>query len=172
MTPSRGAFRDVFVRCDAPSFARTTLFAALAILLLVPLANALAGALAALWLRLFPAHPLPPVPPVPDWPAYPLPVRIRFLLSALLLAPVCEELLFRGLLQTLLLRRLSPRVAYPVVALAFAIPHGLTPAILPLVVLSLILSPAARAAGLLSPILLHSAYNLLVLLSVLLVLFH
>ncbi|MBR6022854.1 MAG: sporulation protein YqfD, partial [Kiritimatiellae bacterium] len=51
MTPSRGAFRDVFVRCDAPSFARTTLFAALAILLLVPLANALAGALAALWLR-------------------------------------------------------------------------------------------------------------------------
>lgn len=153
--------------CRGPraAFLRATLFSAAAILVLVPLASALATSAASLWAHFFPAHPLPPVPAIPPWRTYaPLP-RLRFLLAALLLAPACEELLFRGLLQSALLRALPPRAAYPLVALAFALLHGLTAAILPLFVLSLLLSRAARAAGLLSPFLLHSAYNLLVLLA-------
>jgi len=86
-----------------------------------------------------------------------------------LVAPVCEELLFRGLLLRALRRRVSPTAAVAISALAFALAHPMldptwgTFAVVPaLCALGVISGVAALRRGDLSvSILLHVGFNLL-----------
>jgi len=55
--------------------------------------------------------------------------RILLTISVILVAPVIEEALFRGLLQGALEARLRPWLAIVVAAVPFALLHGLTPAL-------------------------------------------
>jgi membrane protease YdiL (CAAX protease family) len=89
-------------------------------------------------------------------------------LAAGLVAPVCEELLFRGLLLRSLARRLPPAPAVAIAALVFALAHLLDPTLGTLAVV-----PALFALGALSGVLalqtgdlsrsimLHVGFNLL-----------
>jgi uncharacterized protein len=96
-------------------------------------------------------------------------------LVAGLLAPVCEELMFRGLLQRALRRRLAPAPAIAITAAAFALAHPLldwslgTFAIVPaLFALALVSGIAAEETGDLSvSILLHMGFNLVTVVGVL-----
>jgi membrane protease YdiL (CAAX protease family) len=85
-----------------------------------------------------------------------------------LLAPVCEELLFRGLLQRALRRRLTPVFAIAITSAVFALAHPLldwslgTLSIVPaLFALAVVSGVAAERTGDLSvSILLHVGFNL------------
>jgi CAAX protease family protein len=82
------------------------------------------------------------------------------------MAPVIEELLFRGLLLRALTRRLSPPAAVFVCALAFALAHvagdpNALPALPALTTLGIVLGVVALRTGSLSrPILIHAGFNL------------
>jgi membrane protease YdiL (CAAX protease family) len=88
-------------------------------------------------------------------------------------APVGEELLFRGLLLRALVRRTSPPVAIGVAALAFALVHvALDPgagfAVPALLLLGLLSGYRAWRTGNLSQsILLHAGFNLVAVLQIL-----
>lgn len=88
-------------------------------------------------------------------------------LSAVLIAPVCEEVFFRELLFRGA-RYLSPRQPAFWTALAFSLFHGLPQYGPSLVVLGLALQQARAQGGLAQAILLHSIYNLLTLLTLVL----
>lgn len=93
-------------------------------------------------------------------------------LSAGLVAPLVEELLFRGLLLRALMRRVGPALAVGISALAFALVHLLDPGaivVLPgLLLVGLVTGVLAVRSGDLSrPILLHVGFNLLVLVAAL-----
>jgi membrane protease YdiL (CAAX protease family) len=91
-----------------------------------------------------------------------------FALVAALVAPVCEELLFRGLLLRALRRRMSPAAAIIVQALAFALAHPmLSPtlgdfAVVPALFLMGAASgiAATRRGNLSASILMHIGFNL------------
>lgn len=91
-----------------------------------------------------------------------------FAVVAGLIAPVCEELLFRGLLLRALRRRFSPMVAVAIQALAFAIAHPLLSptlgdlAVVPALVLLGTASgiAATRRGDLSASILMHIGFNL------------
>lgn len=97
-----------------------------------------------------------------------------YLVAAGLLAPVLEELLFRGLLLRALVRRLDPLYAVAVCGLLFGAVHltdfsigsvARLPALVLLGTFSSVL--AVRSGGLSQPILLHLGFNLVTVLSVL-----
>lgn len=96
-----------------------------------------------------------------------------FVLAVLVVAPVGEELLFRGLLLRALVRRTSPPVAIGVAALAFALVHvALDPgagfAVPALLLLGLLSGYRAWRTGNLSQsILLHAGFNLVAVLQIL-----
>ena len=91
-----------------------------------------------------------------------------FAIVAALVAPVCEELLFRGLLLRALRRRMSPTAAVIVQALAFALAHpmlsptlgdfAVVPALFLLGAVSGIV--AVRKGDLSASILMHIGFNL------------
>lgn len=92
-----------------------------------------------------------------------------FAVVAVVIAPVCEELLFRGLLLQSLRRRLSPEWAVIVQALAFALAHpmlsptvgdvAVVPALFLLGAISGVV--AVRRGDLSASIMLHVGFNLL-----------
>jgi membrane protease YdiL (CAAX protease family) len=94
--------------------------------------------------------------------------------AAVLLAPVAEELLFRGLLYRALRRRRSVAAAAILSSLAFAVIHADVAASAPLALLNLALLGALwaviyeRTGSLIVPIVAHAVFNLLTLLQVLL----
>jgi uncharacterized protein len=98
-----------------------------------------------------------------------------FAVVAALVAPVCEELLFRGLLLRALRRRMSPELAVIVQALAFALAHPmLSPtlgdfAVVPALYLLGAVSGvvAVRRGNLSASIMMHIGFNLVTTLSVL-----
>lgn len=86
------------------------------------------------------------------------------LLTAVVLAPIVEELLFRGLLLRALLRRVTPTTAVAVSAVLFGAVHLVDPNAFPLLaafvglgVISAII--AVRSGGVGRSILLHSGFN-------------
>jgi membrane protease YdiL (CAAX protease family) len=95
-----------------------------------------------------------------------------FVLAVLLVAPVGEELLFRGVLLRALLRRTSPATAIWVAALAFALVHvildpGAGFAVPALLLLGLLSGYEAWRTGDLSrSILLHAGFNLVAVLQI------
>jgi membrane protease YdiL (CAAX protease family) len=92
-----------------------------------------------------------------------------FAVVAVVIAPVCEELLFRGLLLQSLRRRMSPEWAVIVQALVFALAHpmlsptvgdvAVVPALYLLGAISGVI--AARRGDLSASIMLHVGFNLL-----------
>lgn len=103
------------------------------------------------------------------------PGLVLFAAAVVVLAPLAEELLFRGALLRALMRRLTPAWAVFVSALVFALVHPLgdpevgsvivVPAILTLGVVSGYL--AARSGDLSRSIMLHAGFNLLTVVGVL-----
>jgi membrane protease YdiL (CAAX protease family) len=94
-----------------------------------------------------------------------LPARYALALwiSAVAVAPIAEELFFRGLLQTFLLRLVRRRwIAISLASLAFGAVHLQQPhAIAALAVLGLLIGYAyERTGSLLPPILIHALFNL------------
>ncbi|MGN0878916.1 MAG: lysostaphin resistance A-like protein [Oligosphaeraceae bacterium] len=85
-------------------------------------------------------------------------LAVLVVLSATVLAPVSEELLFRRGLHGVLACRL-PRLATPLTALCFALLHGQLHTVPTLVAVGLALQWACRREGLRQAILLHAAYN-------------
>jgi membrane protease YdiL (CAAX protease family) len=87
--------------------------------------------------------------------------RLLLGFSACVLAPLSEEVLFRGFLYPALKRPLQPVLAAVVVAGIFAAIHLNLAALLPLFVLGLLLTLAYEWSGsLLVPVIVHSAFNL------------
>ena len=90
-------------------------------------------------------------------------------LTIVLLAPVTEELLFRGALLRSLLRRVSPAVAVLISAVVFGLVHALgdpsvgTVIAMPAIILLGVVSgyQAARTGNLSRSILLHVGFNAL-----------
>lgn len=92
-------------------------------------------------------------------------LSVGILVSTVVLAPLVEELLFRGLLLRSLLRRLEPATAILVSGIVFGAVHLLDPgalvAVPGLALLGTILSVVAFRTGSLSrPILIHAGFNL------------
>ncbi len=90
---------------------------------------------------------------------------VVIVLGVVLLAPLAEELLFRGLLLRALLRRTTPGWAVGLSAAAFALVHLLDPKALPLLPGLMALGvvagvQAVRTGSLSRPILLHAGFNL------------
>lgn len=86
--------------------------------------------------------------------------RIVFGILAILLAPVVEELLFRGILYPMLKRRGYPRLALWGTSLLFAVFHSNLPTLIPLTFLAIMLTFLYEETNtLFAPILTHSLFN-------------
>lgn len=96
-------------------------------------------------------------------PARPIGVIVALWGGAIVLAPLAEELFFRGLVQTFLVRVVGNRwLAIALASVAFGIVHFQQPHAVPaLAVLALLLGYAyERTGSLLPPILIHALFNL------------
>lgn len=91
----------------------------------------------------------------------PTPFKLAAIVSAVVVAPLAEELIFRGLLQRLFASLTGrPAVAVFLASLAFALVHQPWPLQPPVFVLSLFLGMAyLRTGSLLVPILAHALFN-------------
>ncbi len=86
--------------------------------------------------------------------------RAQFIVFAVILAPIAEEALFRGILLPLLVRRLGAGIGLALVAIGFAALHGDVGSFPGLAVLSVALSLAyARTGTLLVPMAMHALFN-------------
>ena len=94
-------------------------------------------------------------PTVPRW------VRIALIFFAVGVAPVVEELLFRGLLLPLVLKGRTFLFAALLTSLYFALMHLHAPSLLPLLLLSVGFSAGYAATGsILTPIAMHMVFNI------------
>ncbi len=94
------------------------------------------------------------------------PELVLVILGVALVAPLVEELLFRGLLLRALLRRTTPLAAVLISSVVFAAAHLLDPSTLPLMAPLLLLAVisatrAVRTGELSESVLLHVGFNLL-----------
>lgn len=86
--------------------------------------------------------------------------RVFMMLAAVLIAPVAEEALFRGILFPSLLKFRSLTWAALVSSFYFALVHVHAPSLLPLFVLGIAFSAAyAKTGSLLTPIVMHALFN-------------
>ena len=91
----------------------------------------------------------------------PLPQFLLVLVAGAILAPIGEEIFFRGYLFTSLSKERRPIVAYGASSLLFAVVHFNLPALLPILVLGFGLAVARRVSGsLIAPIVAHGLNNL------------
>ncbi len=89
-------------------------------------------------------------------------VAAQIMIAAVLVAPVAEELFFRGLLYGAMRRRLSAAVAIPLVGVLFGAIHTPLAVALPMCILGgLLCYVYEKTARLAVPILLHLVFNLL-----------
>jgi membrane protease YdiL (CAAX protease family) len=88
--------------------------------------------------------------------------------TAVITAPLLEEIIFRGLLLPACLKHRSPYVAIALVSILFATVHLNATSILPLTCLGIVLATAyIRTGSLLVPITMHMTYNALQILIIL-----
>ncbi|MFM1770709.1 MAG: hypothetical protein RJA22_3238 [Verrucomicrobiota bacterium] len=86
--------------------------------------------------------------------------RTLFLLASLVLAPVAEEILFRGILYPAIKQQGHPRLALAASAVLFSAIHFNQLAFIPFIVLAVLLTLLyERTGSLLAPILAHAAFN-------------
>lgn len=91
---------------------------------------------------------------------WPWPMTIAQGVAALVLAPLAEELLFRGVLYTAIKQRGHPHLALWASSLLFAIIHVYPAGFLSLIFLAMVLAILYdRTKNLFAPILLHSLFN-------------
>jgi membrane protease YdiL (CAAX protease family) len=91
------------------------------------------------------------------WPAHLLAVQA---VVTVVIAPIGEEILFRGILYTAIKQRGRPKTAVWVTAVLFAIIHFSPVNLLSLLFLGIVLTALyEKTKNLLAPILLHSAFN-------------
>lgn len=87
--------------------------------------------------------------------------RLFMIVAAIVIAPVVEELLFRGILFTAVLKARPFFFAALLSGLYFALVHFHAPSFLPLLVLSTAFSAGYAATGsILTPIVMHALFNL------------
>lgn len=87
-------------------------------------------------------------------------VRVYFVFLALMLAPVAEELLFRGVLLPALSRRFGIGAAIVISSALFALMHMHVPGLVPLFLLSIALSVAyIYTQSIIVPIVMHLIFN-------------
>ncbi len=80
--------------------------------------------------------------------------------SVVILAPIAEELFFRGVIYTSIKQARLPKLAIAFSAIFFAAIHGSWALMLPLTVLSLILVWIYERTGtIIAPIVLHATFN-------------
>lgn len=90
----------------------------------------------------------------------PWPIRTSLFLIILIVAPIFEEIVFRGILLPFLVSRMGLLKGIALVSLLFAGLHGHLPSLLPLFLLSALLSLAyARTQSLWVPIGMHVLFN-------------
>jgi len=120
------------------------------------------NAVSAFVLHLFGMDDLPEQLPELQFHAREIPVILSCLINAVLVVPVCEELLFRVLCPVFFIRLRIPRPEL-CAAILFACLHGLPQGVLGLTFLGVLLYYAYRRGGLLQAVLLHATYNLVTL---------
>jgi len=90
----------------------------------------------------------------------PWPHTVFFGIATIVLAPVAEELLFRGILYPTIKQHGHPRLAWFVTSVIFALTHFNLMALLPLTFLAVILTLLYEFTGnLIAPITTHSLFN-------------
>ncbi len=89
-------------------------------------------------------------------------MKILFCVSAVVVAPICEEFLFRGLVYGVF-KRFGERIfAYVASSIFFAVVHGHVPTVLPLCLLAVALCLAYEITGCLwVPVAMHALFNAL-----------
>ncbi len=93
-------------------------------------------------------------------PAYPIWIQASIILLAIISAPVIEEIIFRGIMLPLMLKKTAPLSAIFFVALLFAAVHTHVPAIIPIFILAVGLSLGYLATGSIAvPIIAHAIFN-------------
>jgi membrane protease YdiL (CAAX protease family) len=90
---------------------------------------------------------------------FPLPGFLAVVLAGGVLAPIAEELYFRGFVFRTYLQTRGPLVAYGATSLLFAVLHLNLPALLPILILSLIFCYAYRRTGSIVPSVVGHALN-------------
>lgn len=114
-----------------------------------------------------PAQPQPVVLGFID-PTAPLWFRVWLAVTAVIVAPVVEEVVFRGVLFPAMAKKHGIPLAMVVISFLFALVHGHVPAMLPLFVFSAFLASAYLYTGsLLVPIFMHFLFNAVNLMSIL-----
>ncbi len=87
-------------------------------------------------------------------------LRVYFVIVGVVLAPLAEEILFRGIGLPLLLRRMGALPAVTLLSLFFAVLHFHVPAIMPLFLISAAFSIAYLYSGsIVVPIVMHALFN-------------
>jgi membrane protease YdiL (CAAX protease family) len=93
-------------------------------------------------------------------PEYPLWLRLYLLVVGVLIAPVAEEILFRGIILPMALRRNGVVYAVAISALLFACIHMHVPALVPLFVMAAAFALGYLYTGsILTPIVMHVLFN-------------
>lgn len=88
--------------------------------------------------------------------------RVLMLITLCLGAPLMEELIFRGVLYSVMARYLNPWYACVASSLFFGLIHGNLLSLIPLTVLGMFLAEAYRRTGTLAvPVLMHAIFNLI-----------
>ena len=88
-------------------------------------------------------------------------LKVVLSVTAIIVAPLAEEILFRGYLYAVIKRYSGRCFAGIITALLFAVVHGILPGMMPLFILALILTLAYELTGCLwVPIAAHSLFNL------------
>ena len=90
---------------------------------------------------------------------FPLPGFLVMVLAGGMLAPIAEELYFRGVVFRTYLQSRGPLVAYGATSLLFSVLHLNLPALLPILVLSLVFCYAYRRTGSIVPSIVGHALN-------------
>jgi membrane protease YdiL (CAAX protease family) len=93
-------------------------------------------------------------------PGQSIPMRVYLCVLAVVVAPVVEETLFRGMALPVLTRYLGFPAAVAITSLVFALMHGHVPSLAPLFVLAVSFSLAYTLTGSLRvPIVMHAVFN-------------
>lgn len=88
------------------------------------------------------------------------PMRVYFALLAVAIAPLFEEILFRGIGLPLLAQRYGVGFAVVAISIIFALVHGHVPSLVPLFLLSVALSLAyIYTESIVAPVVMHSLFN-------------
>lgn len=148
-----------FIGLRGPRVTRALLLASSVVVLSLPVILAFNEMMRALITRLHSEPEMQPTMQILELSVSPV-QRLCFGITAIILAPLVEEILFRGILYRFLQQRGFPTTALFGTALLFGMIHGSVMTLLPLAALAVILALLYDKTGnLLAPIFAHSVFN-------------